>query len=215
MSSFSDRARVRRNAARGVYDLEKITAILDSNQVCHAAYVEAGEPRIIPTLYMRRGDHVYLHGNRQAALLRHLGGGGLGCISVMSVEGVVVARSGFHCSMNYHSVVLFGYGEIVPADEHEAVLNAFVQALVPGHERQVRRPTEQELSATTAVRVRIDEASAKIRTGPPIDDVMDLNSAVWAGVIPLATQALEPIAAPNLSDEIDVPAYIREYGDPR
>ncbi|MFP6815927.1 MAG: pyridoxamine 5'-phosphate oxidase family protein [Pseudomonadales bacterium] len=133
----------------------------------------------------------------------------------MSVEGEVVARSGFHCSMNYHSVVLFGPGEVVPPDEHETVLNAFVRALVPGHEKQVRRPTEQELNATIAVRIRIDEASAKIRTGPPIDDAMDLNSAVWAGVIPLATQVLEPISAPDLSGEIEIPAYIRDFGDRR
>ena len=211
MQRPSDRTRVRRNAGRGVYDLDRIKAVLDANQVCHVAYVEAGEPRIIPTLYMRSGDHVYLHGNRQAALLRHLGDGGFGCISVMSVEGVVVARSGFHCSMNYHSVVLFGPGELVPEDEREAVLDSFVRALVPGHEAQVRSATEQELSATTAVRIRIDEASAKIRSGPPIDDAGDLTSDVWAGVIPLATQVLEPVPAPDLKSGIEIPPYIRNY----
>jgi len=211
MKSVSDRTRVRRNAGRGVYDLDQIKAVLDGNQVCHVAYVEDGEPRIIPTLYMRRGEHVYLHGNRQAALLRHLGDGGLACVSVMSVEGVVVARSGFHCSMNYHSVVLFGRGEPVPDNEREAVLEAFVGKLIPGHEQQVRRATAQELNATAAVRIPIDEASAKIRTGPPIDDDADLQSGVWAGVIPLATRALEPVAAPDLRAGIEIPGYVRNF----
>jgi len=198
-------------ADRGVYDLEQIEAILDANQVCHAGYVKDGEPRIIPTLYMRRGEHVYLHGNRQAALLRHLGSGELGCVSVMSVEGVVVARSGFHCSMNYHSVVVIGPGELVGADEHEEVLDAFVQTLVPGHEKRVRRATRQELNATAVVRIPINEASAKIRTGPPIDAEADLKSDVWAGVIPLVSRALEPIPAPDLKVGIEVPDYIRDY----
>lgn len=212
MNRVSERTRVRRNAGRGVYDLDQIKAILDNNRVCHVAYVENDEPRIIPTLYMRRADHVYLHGNRRAALLRHLAGGGLACISVMSVEGVVVARSGFHCSMNYHSVVLFGRGEAVPDAEHESVLEAFVGTLIPGHERRVRRATEQELNATAAVRIPIEEASAKIRTGPPIDDATDLQSDVWAGIIPLTTQALEPVPAPDLHPRIPVPDYVRDFG---
>jgi len=211
MQSVSDRTRVRRNAGRGVYDLEQIKAVLDANRVCHVAYVDNAEPRIIPTLYIRRGEHVYLHGNRQAALLRHLGGGGLACVSVMSVEGVVVARSGFHCSMNYHSVVLFGRGEKVPDDEREAVLEAFVGTLIPGHELQVRRATAQELNATAAVRIPIDEASAKIRTGPPIDDDADLRSGVWAGVIPLAMRALDPVPAADLPAGIEIPGYIRDF----
>ena len=171
MSTATDRTRVRRMADRGVYDLEQIKAILDANQVCHAAYVENGEPRIIPTLYMRRGEHVYLHGNRQAALLRHLGS----------------------------------------ADEHEDVLDAFVRTLVPGHEKRVRRATRQELKATPVGRIPIDEASAKIRSGPPIDAEGDLNSDVWAGVIPLISQVLDPISAPDLKAGIEVPDYIRDY----
>jgi len=211
MQSVSDRTRVRRNAGRGVYDLEQIKAVLDANRICHVAYVDNAEPRIIPTLYIRRGEHVYLHGNRQAALLRHLGSGGLACVSVMSVEAVVVARSGFHCSMNYHSVVLFGRGELVPDDEREAVLEAFVGKLIPGHELQVRRATAQELNATAAVRIPIDEAAAKIRTGPPIDDAADLRSGVWAGVIPLEMRALDPVAAPDLPAGIEIPGYIRNF----
>lgn len=212
----TQRTRVRRNAARAQYDIEQIRSILDSNKICHVGFVVAGEPRIIPTLYMRRGDFVYLHGNRRSAMLQHLAAGGLGCLSVMTVDAVVVARSGFHCSMNYRSVVLFGHGEEIPSQDREAVLNAFVAALIPGHEAAVRSATLEELAATAAVRLPIDEASAKIRTGPPIDDAGDIDADVWAGVIPLVTQALAPAGAPqgapNLSAAVALPAYVRDYG---
>ncbi|MCZ6644012.1 MAG: pyridoxamine 5'-phosphate oxidase family protein [Gammaproteobacteria bacterium] len=215
MSRASKRTKVRRNAGRGNYEGSVIADILDANQICHVSYVENGEPRIIPTLYMRKDNYVYLHGNRQAALLKHLGAGGLACFSVMSVQGVVVARSGFHCSMNYRSVVLFGRGECVPEDERVTILDGFVAALVPGHEAQVRAHTEQEINATTAVRIPIDEASAKLRDGPPIDDESDFDSDVWAGVIPLKTQVLAPIPSPNLKAGIPVPDYISSYGKTR
>jgi nitroimidazol reductase NimA-like FMN-containing flavoprotein (pyridoxamine 5'-phosphate oxidase superfamily) len=208
----TERTRIRRNAKRAEYDLEHIRAVLDSNRVCHVAYVEGAEPRIIPTLYMRRDDYLYLHGNRQAAVLNHLAGGGLACISVMSVDGVVVARSGFHCSMNYRSVVLFGRGEPVPEEEHETVLDGFVETLIPGHAAAVRRPTAQELAATAAVRIPISEASAKIRTGPAIDDEADLDADVWAGVIPLTTAVGAPEPNPDLKGSVEVPDYIVRFG---
>ena len=207
----SERTRLRRNARRAVYDAATLRAVLDANSVCHVAYVEAGEPRLIPTLYVRQDNYVYLHGNRQSALLRVAETGAQLCVSVTAVYGLVVARSGFHCSMNYGSVVLFGPGEAVPEAEHEAMLDRFVEALVPGHETQVRRPTAEELNATRTVRVAIDEASAKIRTGDPIDDESDLAGDTWAGVIPLRTVAGPPEPAANLKAGIDVPAYIRNY----
>lgn len=208
------RTRIRRNAQRAVYGLDEICAVLDANQICHVAYVEEGEPRIIPTLYMRRGDYLYLHGNRTSAMLRHLGEGGLASISVMAVDGVVVARSGFHCSMNYRSVVLFGSGEAVTAEHHEEVLDGFVDVLIPGHGAVIRRPTEQELNATAAVRVPITEASAKIRAGDSIDDDSDLDADVWAGVIPLALRVGEPEPNADLRADIDIPDYIRGYRQP-
>lgn len=208
----TQRTRVRRNATRGKYDIAEIRAVLDSNKICHVGFVVAGKPRIIPTLYMPWGDYIYLHGNRRAAVLRHLAAGGLGCLSVMTVDAVVVARSGFHCSMNYRSVVLFGRGEEIPAAEREAILNAFVAALIPGHESAVRPATVEELAATTAVRIPIDEASAKIRTGPPIDDAGDIGADVWAGLIPLVTQTLAPEPAPDLAAAVELPDYVRNYG---
>jgi nitroimidazol reductase NimA-like FMN-containing flavoprotein (pyridoxamine 5'-phosphate oxidase superfamily) len=211
-SGKSDRTRIRRNAKRAEYDLDQIKAVLDANQICHVAYVEDGEPRIIPTLYIRLGDFIYLHGNRQAAFLNHLAAGGLASISVMTLDGVVVARSGFHCSMNYRSVVLFGQGEAIPAEDHEKILDEFVEALVPGHGSAVRPATPQELAATAAVRVPITEASAKIRTGPALDDDSDLDSDVWAGVIPLEMMVGEPVPNPDLKSGVDVPDYIKRYG---
>jgi hypothetical protein len=129
----------------------------------------------------------------------------------MSVEGVVVARSGFHCSMNYHSVVLFGQGEPVPDAEHEGVLEQFVEALIPGHLERLRRATPQELAATLAVRMPLHEASAKIRTGDPIDDPNDLQADVWAGVIPLLTAVGPPVPSGDLKAGIEVPDYVRAY----
>jgi nitroimidazol reductase NimA-like FMN-containing flavoprotein (pyridoxamine 5'-phosphate oxidase superfamily) len=211
-SGRTERTRIRRNAKRAEYDLDRIREVLDANQICHVAYVEGGEPRIIPTLYMRRGEYVYLHGNRQAAVLRHAAAGGLVSLSVMALDGVVVARSGFHCSMNYRSVVLFGEGEPVPEDEHEEILDAFVDALIPGHGAAVRDATPQELAATAAVRIPIREASAKIRTGPAIDDDADLDADVWAGVIPLSLTPGEPEPNPDLKAGVPMPDYVRNYG---
>ncbi len=210
----TDRTRLRRIRDRGRYDLESIRAVLDANNIAHVSYVENGEPRIIPTLYMRRGDYVYLHGNRQAAFLKHLGAGGLAAISVMSADGIVVARSGFHCSMNYRSVIIFGEGETVPVEEHQEILDAFVDALIPGHGAVVRSATKQELAATAAVRVPIDEASTKIRNGPAIDAEEDLDADVWAGVIPLHTAVGELMPNPDLKPGIEIPAYIEDYSPP-
>ncbi len=207
----SDRAKLRRNAIRAEYDLDVVKAILDSEMVCHVAYVEDGEPRIIPTLYFRRDDEVYLHGNRQSALLRHIAAGGLATMSVMLVDGVVVARSGFHCSMNYRSVTLYGQGRLVDGEEHARVLDEFVEVLIPGHLAAVRAPTRQELAATTAVALPITECVAKVRSGDPIDDDGDLESDVWAGVLPLAREVGEPQPAANLKSGLATPEYIKEF----
>ena len=209
--SRSERTKIKRNASRAVYDQTTLRGILGNQQVCHVAYVEAGEPRQIATLYMCDDDYLYLHGNRQSALLRHMAGGGEVCVSVMLVDGVVVARSGFHCSMNYRSVTVFGRGEELVGEAHRQCLDKFVEVLLPGHEKVVRDPTKQELAATSVVRIPLNEMVAKIRAGDPIDDDADLDSDVWAGVIPLREQAFAPIAAANLHDDVALPAYISKY----
>ncbi len=207
----SARSTVKRNARRAVYTPDELRAILEAQQVCHVAYVEAGEPRQIATLYMIDGDHLYLHGNRQAAFLKHLAAGGEACISVTIVDGVVVARSGFHCSMNYRSVTVFGCGEAVEGAAHARALDLFVAALVPGHEQAVREPTPQEMAATSVVRVPLTELAGKVRSGDPIDDEGDLDDDVWAGVIPVAAETGTPQPSGDLKADVALPAYVRNF----
>lgn len=205
---MSQRATLKRNALRAEYDPRLMRSILEAQQVCHVAYVVDGEPRQIATLYFCDADYLYLHGNRQSAMLKHLAAGGEASVSVLILDGVVVARSGFHCSMNYRSVTLYGSGEAVTGEAHRAALDRFVAALIPGHENVVREPTPQELAATAVARVPLTEMVAKVRSGDPIDDKDDLASDVWAGVVPLAMQAQVPQAAADLRQDIALPAYI-------
>ncbi|MDP6376208.1 MAG: pyridoxamine 5'-phosphate oxidase family protein [Pseudomonadales bacterium] len=208
MSGNGTRTRVRRGSGRAQYDPEVVHAALDSQQICHVTWVEGGEPRVIPTLYVREGDALYLHGKREAATLRHLEAGGLCCIAVTAVDGVVVARSGFHCSMNYRSVTLFGHGEKVAGKEHRRLLDLFVDRLIPGHGTAVLPPTSQEVAATAVVRVPIEEVVAKIRSGPPLDDEGDLDLDVWTGVIPCEVVPGAPVPSPDLDAGVEVPGYI-------
>ncbi len=207
----SQRSTVKRNARRAEYDPAVIKEILGAAQLCHVAYVVDGEPRQIATLYYIDDNYLYLHGNRQAALLKHLAAGGEVSVNVMLVDGVVVARSGFHCSMNYRSVTLFGRGEAVTGDEHVRVLNQFVDVLVPGHGAAVRDHTPQELAATAVVRLPLTEMSAKIRAGDPIDDDADLAGDTWAGQIPLAMHTGAPVPSGDLKPGIQTPDYIATF----
>ena len=204
----SARTRLRRNARRAEYDPRAIRGILASQKICHVAYVEDGQPRQIATLYVCDDDYLYLHGNRQAALLQHIAAGGEVSVAVTAVDGIVVARSGFHCSMNYRSVVLFGRGEALQGADHEAALGRFVARLIPGHEQVVRGNTSQELAATMVVRIPLQEMSAKVRTGDPIDDEGDLDGDVWAGVVPIRQVAGTPEPSADLKPGIAVPDYI-------
>lgn len=211
MQPPSPRATLKRNARRAEYDPEVIKEILRTQQICHVAYVEDGQPRQIPTLYFCDDEYLYLHGNRQAAYLRCMAAGGEVSISVTAVDGVVVARSGFHCSMNYRSVVVFGRGEALSGADHEAALEQFVARLVPGHERVVRANTSPESAATLVVRIPLAEMSAKVRTGDPLDDDGDLDADVWAGVIPLSISIGAPVASADLKDGVAMPDYVRNY----
>lgn len=210
----SDRVRIRRNPVRGVYDRAAIDAVLDSDLICHVAWVESAEPRMIPTLYFREEDFIYLHGNRQSAALRAIGAGGLACVTVTRVDGVVVARSGFHCSMNYRSVTLFGAGRAVEGDEGRRRLDQFVERLIPGHLDRVREPTPQEIAATVVIAIPVSEASAKIRTGDSIDAEDDLDADVWAGVIPLSPAVGQPRPNADLKAGIGVPPYVASWQYP-
>ena len=190
----SERTRVRRLPQRAAYDRETIYAILDTAFVCHVGLVLDGRPVVIPTAYARVDDAVILHGSTKSGLVLALGAGAEACITVTHVDGFVMARSAFHHSINYRSVVLFGSGEAITDEAaKDAALLAFMERLHPGRWKTVRPPTSQELRATGVVRVPIVEASAKIRTGGPIDDPEDMTRDVWAGVVPLALDRGIPI----------------------
>jgi uncharacterized protein len=212
----SDRVRLRRRRERGSYDRGVIDAILDEALIAHLGITgEGGQPLVIPTLHARRGDLVYLHGSAGSRTLRALSGGAPACLTVSLIDGLVLARSAMHHSANYRSVVLMGAARSVEEqDEKLAAFEAIVEHIVPGRWRDVRPPTDMELKATSVLAIPIDEVSAKVRTGPPVDDEEDYALEAWAGVIPLTTTALAPDPDPRLRDGICAPEYATGYRRP-
>lgn len=206
----SDRTRVRRNAKRGHYDRATLDAILDASWVCHVGYVLDGAPCVTPTLCWREGDYVYWHGSAASRMLRQVVGAEV-CLTVTHIDGMVLARSGFHHSANYRSAMLFGRAELVPDAEKEARLNTFIDGIVPGRVADIRPATAQELKGTTVLRMAIGEASAKIRTGGPVDDEPDYAMDIWAGVIPLRVVAGEPVPDDRLNPGTPVPDYVHAF----
>jgi nitroimidazol reductase NimA-like FMN-containing flavoprotein (pyridoxamine 5'-phosphate oxidase superfamily) len=207
----SERVRVKRLHERGVYDRATIDAILDAGYVCHVGYTIDGSPYVTPTIYWREGDHVYWHGSSASRMLRQTDGAEV-CLTVTHVDGLVLARSGFHHSMNYRSVMLFGRATKVedPADK-AARLEAFVDGLLPGRWAQLRPMTAQEVKATTLLSLPISEASAKVRTGPPKDDEEDYALPVWAGVLPLAVVAGAQQPCARLDAAVSTPDYLSDW----
>ncbi len=187
------RTTVRRRPERGRYQQAEVEEILDEGLVAHVGLAVGGQPFVLPMAYARIGDHLYLHGSAASRLLRALAAGAPVCVTVTLLDGLVLARSAFHHSMNYRSVVILGWAEAVTdAAERERALAALVDHAVAHRSEEVRPPTGKELAATRLVRIRLDEVSAKVRTGPPIDDDDDLELPVWAGVLPLRLAAGEP-----------------------
>jgi nitroimidazol reductase NimA-like FMN-containing flavoprotein (pyridoxamine 5'-phosphate oxidase superfamily) len=208
----SERVTVRRLGKRGHYDPATINEILDAGFICHVGFTIDGQPRVIPTAYVRIADSICLHGSPGNQMLRALLSGGETCVCVTHVDGLVLARSAFHHSINYRSVVLFGRArEISDSIEKAAVLEALSEHIIPGRWRDIRPPTAAELTGTLVVGIHIDEASAKIRSGPPKDDEEDYALPIWAGVLPLRTIADEPIRDPRLPAEIPTPMHVVEY----
>jgi nitroimidazol reductase NimA-like FMN-containing flavoprotein (pyridoxamine 5'-phosphate oxidase superfamily) len=180
------RTQVRRLPKRAVYDKAQVHAILDEGFLCHIGFVVDGQPYVIPTGYGRSGDQIYIHGSAASRMLRTLGEIVPVCVTVTLVDGFVLARSAFHHSMNYRSVVVLGQARVVSDPEEKlAALRCFTNHIVPGRWEEVRQPTEPELRSTLVLAVPLDEVSAKLRTGPPIDDEEDYALPVWAGVVPL------------------------------
>ena len=208
----SERVTVRRLANRGHYDRTTIHAILDSGFICHVGFTIEGQPRVIPTAYVRIADAVYLHGSPGNQMLRALLASGDACVCVTHVDGLILARSAFHHSINYRSVVVFGLArEITDAAEKVAVLEALSEHIIPGRWPAIRPPTPAELLGTLVVGIHIDEASAKIRTGPPKDDEEDYSLPIWAGVVPLRTVADEPTRDPRLESHVPTPPHVEGY----
>ena len=206
------RTTVRRLPERGRYDRETIHAILDEAFVCHVGFVDQGQPFVIPTAFARIGDEVVIHGSAASRMLKLFGAGASGCLTVTLVDGLVLARSAFHHSMNYRSVVVLGTPrEIMRPGREDAGARRDRGAHRARAARRVRGASEVELRATRVVAFALDEASAKLRTGAPKDDEEDYALPVWAGELPLTLQALEPVADPRLTPGIPLPAHVSTW----
>jgi nitroimidazol reductase NimA-like FMN-containing flavoprotein (pyridoxamine 5'-phosphate oxidase superfamily) len=204
--------RVRRLPKRAAYDRATIHAILDEALVCHLGFVHDQQPFVIPTLHARIDERLYVHGSSASRMLGQLAHGVAACVTVTLIDGLVLARSAFHHSVNYRSVVLLGTARAVTeSDEKLAALRAFTEQIVPGRWADVRPPTAQELKATSVLCLPLGEASAKMRTGQPVDDEEDYAMEVWAGVLPLGLRALAPERDPRLAPGIAPPRYVTAY----
>lgn len=208
----TERTRVKRLPKRGAYDRDTIYPILDEAFICHVGFAVEGQPYVIPTGYARIGDDLYLHGSSASRMLRNLAEGADVCITVTLIDGLVLARSAFHHSMNYRSVVILGKAVLV-SDEKEKLeaLEAFTEHIIPGRWPEIRWPNELEIKATSVLKLPINEASAKIRTGGPIDDDEDYTMNIWAGVLPLKTEVGSPVADESLPSGVDLPDHVQNY----
>jgi nitroimidazol reductase NimA-like FMN-containing flavoprotein (pyridoxamine 5'-phosphate oxidase superfamily) len=208
----SQRSRVKRLNQRAAYDKATVYGVLDQGLICHVAYVIEDQPYITPTAYWREGDRVLWHGSSASRMLRTVKEKVPVSLNVSFFDGLVLARSGFHHSINYRSVTLFGRAEALTGEaEKLAALEAFTERVTPGRWPELRVPTSQEIKATTVVWMEIEEASAKIRTGPPADDEEDYALPIWAGVVPLGTVIGEAIPDPRLDASIAPPAYLKDF----
>lgn len=206
------RSELRRMPVRGSHDWETICQILDAGFLAQVGFSVDGQPFVIPTLYGRRGETLYLHGSAASRMLEELGSGVPASVSVTLVDGIVLARSAFHHSMNYRSVVAFGRARKMedPGDKVQC-LEVISEHLIPGRWAEVRSPNASELKATTVVEFQIEEASSKVRSGPPLDEDGDYALPIWAGVLPLAIRSQQPMADPELPPSIVLPDSVLRY----
>jgi len=205
----TDRTRVRRAPKRAAYDRDTINAILDAGLVCHVAFAVDGQPYVIPTSYARVDDDLIIHGSTASRMMRSLAAGAPLCVNVSFVDGLVLARSGFHHSVNYRSVVILGTAlEVTEPADKLAGLRAVLEHVAPGRWPHTRPPNERELKATAVLRIPIAEASAKVRTGPPIDDEPDYELPHWAGEIPLTITVGAPVPDARLAPSTPVPEHV-------
>ena len=214
MSQFTptERTQVKRLPDRGKYDAETVHAILDAAFVCHVGFVVSEQPYVIPTNFGRVDDTLYLHGSAASRMLKTLTGGIPVCVTVTLVDGLVLARSAFHHSVNYRSVVILGRATLVEKPEEKMnALHAFTEHVMRGRWKDIRSPTDLELKATTVLALRLAEVSAKVRTGPPKDDAEDYALPIWAGVLPLPIVPGAPVPDPKLNAGLEPPENVRKY----
>jgi nitroimidazol reductase NimA-like FMN-containing flavoprotein (pyridoxamine 5'-phosphate oxidase superfamily) len=210
-STKTKRTAVKRIPKRGAYDRETIFSILDAAFLCHVGFAVDGQPYVIPTGYGRVGDDLYIHGSAASRMLRNLSLGIEVCVTVTILDGLVLARSAFHHSMNYRSVVVLGKAELVTdAEEKLRALAAISDQIIAGRWQEVREPSDLELKATSVLRLRVDEASAKARSGPPVDDDQDYALPIWAGVVPMRLTPSEPIPDGQLAPNIGIPESVEQ-----
>ncbi len=207
----TDRTTVRRLAKRASYDRDLVYSILDEALICHVGFVVDVQPVVIPTIHWREGDRLYLHGSTASRMLRSLRDGVDTCVTVTLLDGLVLARSAFHHSMNYRSAVIFGRATEVTGEEKDRALTGLVEHVCRGRSAAVREPNEVELQQTLVLSLPIEEASAKVRSGGPVDDEEDYALPVWAGVLPLRVVPQEPVADDRLPDGIAVPDSVMRY----
>ena len=206
-----ERTRLIRGKDRAHYDKRSVYEILDCGFLCHVAFVLEGEARILPTAYVRVNDAIYLHGHLRNQMMNALLDGQMASVCITHLDGLVLARSGFHHSVNYRSVTLFGVAEKVADEEKEELLDKLVNHLVPDRAPELRKHTPQELNATLVLRIPIDEAAAKIRLGPPIDAEKDYETDIWAGVIKVETIMKDIEPCPRLKSSIATPEHILSF----
>jgi nitroimidazol reductase NimA-like FMN-containing flavoprotein (pyridoxamine 5'-phosphate oxidase superfamily) len=208
----TEKNRVKRIPERGKYDRETIQRILDEALICHVGFAVEGQPYVIPINFARVDDTIVMHGAKASRLLKHIEAGHPVCVDATVIDGLVLARSVFHHSINYRSVVLFGKGSLIQ-DEQEKLeaLKAVTEHLVPGRWQEARLPNSKELKATSVVSIKIEEASAKVRMGPAVDEEEDYALPVWAGVLPLQELPLAPIQDERQTPEIALPGYLERY----
>jgi hypothetical protein len=207
----TNRSKVKRAPKRGIYDTETIYEILDASQICHIAFNHQGHPVSIPTIFGRSGDKLYIHGATVSRMLQELEKGVEISLSVAHVDGLILARSAFHHSMNYRSVVVFGMATPVPSAQKNEALKVISDHLIPGRWEEVRLPNAKELKATTILEISIEEASAKVRTGGPVDDREDYDLDIWAGELPFKTIAQHPVNDSRLKQGLEVPQSVLDF----
>lgn len=209
----TERTTLKRLPERGSHEIETIYAILDEGLYCHVGFVAEGQPFVVPTAYGRDGNAVFIHGSSASRMLRTLAGGVDMCVTVTLADGLVLARSAFHHSINYRSVMIVGVAQLVPDDEKMHGLKVVTERLVPGRWADVRPPSSQELKATAVLKLDIEEASAKVRSGGPKDDEADMSLDCWAGVLPIGLRPGAPVADNGVA--ANLPDYVTNYQRPR